>query len=121
VRALAAPGAAGAAFNLAEPDPPRWNRFLAEFACRIGATPVRRIRPARLAAEGRLLAPALGDGRRLLRAAPLPDPIPPSLLRLFGQEIRLDPARADRVLAGWRETPLALGLDQAAAWFRAAA
>jgi nucleoside-diphosphate-sugar epimerase len=46
----------------------------------------------------------------------LPPPIPPSLLLLARQEIRLDSARARRVL-GWECRPLEQGLAETAAWF----
>jgi hypothetical protein len=52
-----------------------------------------------------------------LRRLRLPEPIPPSLLRLCQQEIRLDVARAEQLLL-LRWTALGEGLEQAAQWWR---
>jgi hypothetical protein len=51
-----------------------------------------------------------------LSRLPVPDPITPSFARLFGQEVRFDPARTDVVL-GLKRTPYAQGLKQSARWF----
>ena len=103
VAALNVPEAPGRAFNLATLYPPTWNDFLIRFARALGATPVRRITPRWLAAEARLFAPALqaariAAGRAGLRQGLVADPIPPSLIRLFGQRMRLDTALAERFL-----------------------
>ncbi len=113
VAALTAGQAAGQAFNTATASPPTWNEFLVRFARALGATPVRRIARRRLAMEARLFAPALhavrvAGGRAGLPAGLLPDPVSPSLLRLFGQRMRLDTALADRIL------PIARTPDDAA-------
>jgi nucleoside-diphosphate-sugar epimerase len=116
--ALWAPAVPGQAINLATRTPPRWNDVLTSLACAIGAVPVARIGPVRLAVEAALLAPPLGAARRIGGpAALLPEPIPASLLRLLRQEMRLDWRRADALL-GFRRTDDRTGLAEAADWFR---
>jgi nucleoside-diphosphate-sugar epimerase len=108
----------GQAFNLAMRDPPTWNQYLVDFARAIGAVPVARISPRRLRLESKALAPPLKILEILCRRAglswrALPEPIPPSLTRLFRQEICLDSTRAERCLElQW--TTLADGLRQSA-------
>jgi nucleoside-diphosphate-sugar epimerase len=113
--------AVGAVFNLAMPDPPSWNEYFVRFGRALGAVPVRRISRRRLAVETRLLAAPLRLGEIAARAAGLgrwaPPAIPPSLLRLCAQEIRLVPERARREL-DWTSTPLEAGLARTAAWYR---
>jgi nucleoside-diphosphate-sugar epimerase len=123
VAALSAPGAAGEAINLAEPDPVTWNEVFTELGCAIGVPYVRRLSERRLRVEAKLLAPDLQAakvvGSRLgLRPGILPDPIPPSLLRLWQQEIRLDHRKAD-ALPDFPRTLRATGLARAAEWFLA--
>ena len=113
---LRTPGLDGQVFNLAMPDSPTWNEYLIAFARALRAVPVARISRRRLALEAKLLAPPLKIaelvGSRLgLGAGALPEPIPPSLLRLFRQDVRLDATHAQRLLRlQW--TPLADGLTQ---------
>jgi nucleoside-diphosphate-sugar epimerase len=90
-------GAPGLAFNLGMPDPPTWNEYLVALARAIGAIPVQRIPRRQLAAEARLFAPILAAARRTFWHS-APDPIPPSLLRLFAQRIRLDVTLAQTTL-----------------------
>jgi nucleoside-diphosphate-sugar epimerase len=109
--------ATGLAFNIATHTPPTWNDYLVAFARAVGATPVHRISGRRLAIESRLAAPLLHAARRVATRAglpPGPDPIPLSLLRLFAQRIRLNPARADRLLR-FARTPDAAGIAALAA------
>jgi nucleoside-diphosphate-sugar epimerase len=114
------PASAGAAFNLAIDDPPTWNTYFVRFARALGAVPVKRLGRRELALETKLLAPPLKAIEIGARAAGLrsiaPTPIPPSLLRLAGQEIRLVADRARQVL-GWSCRPLDQGLAETAAWF----
>ncbi|MCK9509860.1 MAG: NAD(P)-dependent oxidoreductase [Pigmentiphaga sp.] len=102
-------------FNLAMPAAPTWNDYFVAYARCLGAVPVPRISQRRLACEGRILAPLLKIGEIILRGegARLPPPIPPSLLRLWAQDIRLDAAAATDQLA-MRWLPLAEGLTRAA-------
>jgi nucleoside-diphosphate-sugar epimerase len=97
VHALDAPGVAGQAFNVSNPDVPSWNEFLIRFGLALNATPIRRVPARQLMIETKLLAPAC---RILARRFdhPLTEAITPSLLALFAQDIRLDPAAAIRLL-----------------------
>jgi len=110
--------AASRAFNLAMPDAPRWNDYFMAFGEQLGAVPVPRIPGWRMRMETRLLAPPLKVleivAARLGRRGGVPPPIPPSLLRLWGQDIRLDVSKATHGL-GVRWTPLDEGLRRAAA------
>ncbi len=119
LRLPAAPGAPRA-YNLAMPDAPDWNDYLVRYARALGAVPVRRIGARRLKVEKLLSVPlkiAELLGRRIGRADALPPPIPPSLIRLFAQDIRLVPDRATADL-GIAWTPLQDGLADAAGWAR---
>jgi 2-alkyl-3-oxoalkanoate reductase len=125
VRALDPAIESGLVFNLAEPDPPTWNRYLMEFARELGAVPVHRLPGWQLKLETKLLAIGLRiaqivAGKVKLSRLPIPDPITPSFARLFAQNIRFDPSGADRIL-GLNRTPYQAGLAQAGAWFRAGA
>ncbi|KAF1045997.1 NAD-dependent epimerase/dehydratase family protein [Xylophilus sp.] len=116
--ALRVPEAAGQAFNLSLPDPPTWNGYFLAFARALGAVPLARIGARRMAFETQVAALPLRLAERaaqLLRlpADRLPPAIPPSLARLWRQEIRLDVSRAGQVL-GLRWTPLAQGLRETA-------
>ena len=118
---LRLPEIAGQAFNLAMAQPPTWNEYFIGFARALGAVPVARIGRRRLRIETRLLAPPLKIAEILLNKARmtairLPEAIAPSLLRLWQQDIRLDVARAERLLQ-LRWTALDEGLLQAARWF----
>ncbi len=117
---LRLPGVAGQAFNLAMPRPPTWNEYFIAFARALGAVPVARIGRQRLKIETKLLAPPLKIAEILcskagVTALHLPEAIPPSLLRLWQQDIRLDVTRADQLLQ-LRWTTLDDGLRQAARW-----
>jgi nucleoside-diphosphate-sugar epimerase len=122
LRALRLPSAAGT-FNLSLPDPPTWNEYLCRFAAALGAVPVSRIAQRRLRLESKLLAPPQKIAEIIVGklsprlARRLPQPIPPSLVRLFQQEIRMNVGLAERVL-GLRWTPLEEGLSRSAAWYR---
>jgi nucleoside-diphosphate-sugar epimerase len=107
----------GQAFNLADPDPASWNSYFVALARAVGATPVRRVTRRWLRLEGSLLAPACRIAR--LVGLPAADPVPPSLLALWRQDIRLDHRRADALL-GFVRTPPAAALAEAAAWVKAA-
>jgi len=91
-------GGVAGVFNVGIATPPTWNEYLTDLALKLGRVPVRRIGPARLALESRVLAPVFVVGARVLGPGRTPDAIPPSLLRLFGQRIRLDVSRAAALL-----------------------
>jgi nucleoside-diphosphate-sugar epimerase len=121
VRALENPRVDGQIFNLSTPEPPTWNEFLTRYATALRAVPVRRIPPWQLRLETKLLAPPFKIaeilGRALkLNARHLPPPIPPSLLRLMSQEIRLDTRSAQAEL-GMRWKDLPTSLEETARWF----
>lgn len=109
------------AFNLAAPDSPRWNDYFVDLALAIKATPVQRIGSRQLRLDALLLSPPLKAMelalRRFGRTLPaLPEALPPGLLRLWAQHIRLDAARATQHL-GLAWTPYATGLQNSANWF----
>jgi nucleoside-diphosphate-sugar epimerase len=119
-QALTLGEARGRAFNLAMDKPPTWNDYLVRFARELGATPVATIGSRQLAIETRLLAPPLKVAEilcsRLRIPVHLPEPIPPSLLHLFSQDIRLESSSAMQALrVQW--TGLETGLHESAAWF----
>lgn len=110
-------GAAGATFNLADPAAGSWNDYFVAFAGALGYTPVRRISPRWIRFESRVLAPPLkvleiAAGKMGLRGLSLPEPMPPSLTRLFAQDITLDARRAQAAIGAW--TPLTEGIRQSA-------
>jgi nucleoside-diphosphate-sugar epimerase len=124
LRALRTPHAAGRIYNVAGPEFPTWNEYLSRYALALGAVPLARISRRRLKIESKLLAPPLKVAEILAaRLAPrlsaaLPQPIPPSLVRLFGQEIRMIVGRAELDL-GMEWTPLEQGLRMTVDWYRA--
>jgi 2-alkyl-3-oxoalkanoate reductase len=120
--ALRRPGLAGKTFNLSLPQPPTWNDYFVRYAKALGAVPVVRITKRRLKIESKILAPPLKIAEMVLgKFGPrfkslIPQAIPPSLVRTFGQEIRMRVDRAEQEL-GLRWRPLDEGLRQASAWY----
>lgn len=117
--ALQSDRALGQAFNLAMPGAPTWNDYFFQFAKALGAVPITRLSERRIDVETRFIAPPLKiieiAAQRLgLAAGRLPPAIPPSLARLWRQDIRLDSSKAEEIL-GLRWKPLADGLIEAAA------
>jgi nucleoside-diphosphate-sugar epimerase len=122
VRSLTAEHAGGRTYNLAARPRVRWNEYFMAFARALGAVPVSRITRRSLKLETRLLAPPLKvaeilAGRLQLGRDRIPEPIPPSLARLWAQQIELDSSRAEREL-GIAWTPLERGLGQTVAGLR---
>ena len=121
--ALRRPDAAGGVFNVSDPDPATWNRYLVALGRAIGAVPVARVPGLRQAAEVKLLAPPLALAERLAGRLPLgvrtPACVTPAMARLWRQEITLDHRRADAGLA-FARTPPAEALAAAARWLRGA-
>lgn len=108
-------------FNLAAPDNPRWNEYFADLAAAIGVAVLPRISARRIAIESRLAAPALKllemAWRRIAAPPPwLPEPVPPSLSRLWPQHLLLDGTLATEAL-GLAYTRYPSGLEESAAWF----
>jgi 2-alkyl-3-oxoalkanoate reductase len=121
LRSLEDPSMDGRVFNLSTPEPPTWNQFLIKYGAALRAVPVQRISGRRLRIETKLLAPPLKVAEILARACKLdprhlPPPIPPSLIRLMGQEIRLDTKRVEADL-GLSFKELDASLHEAAKWF----
>jgi nucleoside-diphosphate-sugar epimerase len=118
LRALRLPGIEGEAFNLSLPTPPSWNEYFRQFAAALGTgfVPISR---SRLQAELYLFAPSLKLAEifagALHRQRRGPYPIRPWLLRLCNHSLRLDVAKAERVL-GMRWIALDEGLRQSAQW-----
>jgi nucleoside-diphosphate-sugar epimerase len=111
-------------FNLAAPDSPRWNEYFVDLALEIQATPVRRVTSLQLQLDARVAGPPLHIARRVCkaldyRADALPHAMPPGLLRLWAQHIRLDASLAERCL-GISWTAYATGLKSSAGWLRSA-
>jgi nucleoside-diphosphate-sugar epimerase len=108
-------------FNLAASDSPRWNDYFVDLAVAIGAIPVRRIGIRKLQFDSFLLSPPLKLAELCLRyfgkrSTHLPEPIPPGLVQLWGQQIRLDAGQATQKL-GIAWTSYAHALQCSAAWF----
>lgn len=115
VAALSPRVKAGSIYNLAMPDAPDWNGYFLDYARALGTVPIARIPAWRLKVETKLLAIPL----KLLEKAGgrFPPAIPPSLARLWRQDLRLDSSRASADLQlAW--TPLAAGMAEAAATSR---
>ena len=110
--ALRMPASGAQVYNLAMADAPRWNEYFVAYARILGATPVERIGARRLALETKVLAPALKIAEiagRKLGGVKLPPPLPPSLARLWQQDIRLDASRAERAFdIAWTPWRIAL-------------
>jgi nucleoside-diphosphate-sugar epimerase len=108
-------------FNLAAPDSPRWNEYFVDLAIAIGAIPAQRIAFRQLQLDSIVAAPPLKAAELLLkhfgkRSSSLPEPIPSSLVKLWGQQIRLDAHSATQKL-GITWTSYANALQCSAAWF----
>ena len=119
--ALQLPLSAGelTAFNLAAPDSPRWNDYFVDLAIALGATPVKRIGSSQLRLDSFIAGPPLKAAQRAMkyigRSLALPDPIPPGLIRLWAQHIKLDAAPASRNL-GIQWTPYGVSMQSCVNW-----
>lgn len=108
--ALRRPETGGRAYNLAMANAPRWNEYFIAYAMALGATPVKRIGGRQLKIETKLVAPALKIAEiagRKIGLKGLPPPLPPSLARLWQQDICLDASLAaktfDLTWTPWRD------------------
>jgi nucleoside-diphosphate-sugar epimerase len=117
---LRQPAAIGKCFNLGMRDPPTWNEYFVAYAKALGAVPVKRVSNRSLSLETKLLAAPLKAlqlaAAKLGAARRVPAPMPPSLLRLFRQEIKLDSMATRREL-GWQCRTLDHGLAETAACY----
>ncbi|OWT74293.1 MULTISPECIES: NAD(P)-dependent oxidoreductase [unclassified Achromobacter] len=106
----------GPVYNLAMAHAPDWNRYFLEYARALGAVPLRRVGARRLQLETHVAAPALKVAQigLPLVGVSVPPPIPPSLKRLWSQDMRLVSKRAEDTL-GLDWTPLAQGVAACAA------
>lgn len=90
-------------FNLAAQPATRWNEYFMSLAVAIGATPVGRISKRQLMLDAKLLSVGLKVLELILsklkiKTSKLPEIMPPSLLRLWQQDIRLDSTKAEKIL-----------------------
>jgi nucleoside-diphosphate-sugar epimerase len=111
---LRLPRVTSRAYNLAARPLTRWNDYFAALAGQLGAVPLRRITRRRLKIETHVLAApfrvaGMVAGRLGLGPTLVPDAIPPSLVRLWGQQLELVSHCAETEL-GLRWTPLGAGL-----------
>lgn len=102
-------------YNLAAPDSPRWNRYFADLARGIGCTPLPHKSRVGMLAEGYVVAPPLKVLERLgfspaHAGTPIPS-IPPSLLGLWAQQIRIESSALERA-TGIEWTPYSEGLRE---------
>jgi nucleoside-diphosphate-sugar epimerase len=124
IACMITPNAAGQIFNVAETDPGTWNQYFIRLGRAVGAD-VQRVSRLRIGFEAAVLAPPLQvakiAGRRIgIRPGLIPEPITPSLLRLWRQRIRLDSGKARAMLA-FPQTSTEQGLARSADWARSAA
>jgi len=105
-------------YNLAAPDSPRWNAYIADLAQAIGVTPVRRIASWHHALDAFLLSPLmhwLGRSGWLGKWAQRPQPWIQGHRAQMAQQLRIDPRAAARELKlDW--TPYSVALQDSARW-----
>lgn len=107
--------------NVAGADNPRWNTYFSDLAERTSVLPLRYLGERRLKFDAYLLSPFLKmaeiAARRLgQQSFELPEPLPPSLLALWRQQIRLDVSALRNVL-GVLTMPYEQSLEESAEWF----
>ncbi|MGI9317827.1 MAG: NAD-dependent epimerase/dehydratase family protein [bacterium] len=108
-------------YNLSAPDSPRWNYYFKDFALHLGCVPLRYKTPLSMAVESRLVAPPLKALERLsdkgwIKAPQIPC-IPPSLLYLWSQQIKLDSSLITHEL-GLKWTPYETALIDGESYFK---
>lgn len=118
--AMDRPGLIGGVFNVAGTDPTTWNEFFLRFGRALGVAPLQRFSSRRMAFETRFVSPtlrALGFAGRAIRLPTelMPEPITPSLVRVWRQDIQLDVTRARRLL-DLPHTPLDRALTASVRW-----
>jgi nucleoside-diphosphate-sugar epimerase len=90
-------------YNLSGADSPRWNQYFVDLALAIQATPVTRIGRPQLLLDAYLAGPPLkllekSVAKLHLTGVHLADPLPPALVKFFGQQIQLDGSLAQQQL-----------------------
>jgi len=108
-------------YNLSAPDSPRWNSYFRDFALAIDCVPLRYKTRFSMLMETRVIAPPLKAAERLSNRGWLKisniQSMPPSLLRLWRQQIRLDSSRIEDALGlAWK--PYYEGLNDSVDYFR---
>lgn len=121
IASLTTPKAAGQIFNVADLNPGTWNQYFVCLGHSVGAR-VRRVSRSRIVFEAAVLAAPLQVakivGRRIgSHSRWFPEPITPSLLRLWQQRMRLDSRKARAMLA-FPETSSEQGIARSADWAR---
>jgi nucleoside-diphosphate-sugar epimerase len=121
VGALRASPTDGHAFNLSNPEPPRWNEYFMRYAWAIGAVPVRRIPNWQIKLE-KIVGPELklaqiAAEKLSMSTSRIPDPLTPSFLRNCKLDVTYDGRKAAAAF-GFSYMPLEEGLAQTARWFR---
>lgn len=86
-------------FNLSAPDSPRWNQYFVDLGVSIGATPIKRISNKAIKIDSYIFGIPLKIIEHIFKKAHIkarwiPQGIPPSLLKLFKQDIKLDSTKA---------------------------
>jgi nucleoside-diphosphate-sugar epimerase len=120
LHSLQRPNVAGEAFNVSNARVETWNRYFARLAAAIGAGPIRRISARRLKLDTMVAAMPLKALELIFHyvgfaVSDIPDPIPPSLVRIWRQDIQLDHHKSDALL-GFARTPLDHGIAASARW-----
>jgi nucleoside-diphosphate-sugar epimerase len=122
IAAISTSASNGSVFNIASDYQITWNDFFLQFGRALGAIPIRRRSSKHLTVETRVIAPILRVASLATRAIPrarnlLPEPITPSLVQLWRQEMWMDTSRAVSDL-GLNSTPLEQAVRSSASWFR---
>lgn len=109
-------------YNLAATDSPRWNEYFIDLARAIDAVPVKRVGSLQIKIDSKIISPAIKISQLLLKKlhvsyGVLPDPMPPALVRFFGQQILLDASSAKNNL-GLDFTSYEKGIADSADWFK---
>ncbi|MGO3742265.1 NAD-dependent epimerase/dehydratase family protein [Kerstersia sp.] len=104
--------------NLAMRDAPTWNTYFSMYAQALGLPPLKRVSAARLWLDcyvaGSVMKALEMLNKRKAAGSGQPVRLPPSVVRLWRQDLRLDPSRAEQWLGvHWR--PLQPALQQMAA------
>jgi len=109
-------------YNLAAPDSPRWNQYLFDLASGIEVTPIKRISRLQLKLDSKVLSPAIKVAQILCRKlkmndAWLPEPLPPSLSRLFDQHIFLNAEKFSQE-HGFTYMSYSQSMQESIAWYK---